>query len=193
MRAWLLALFLCLGATAAFAQSEPLQPGDTLQISVLQDPKLDRQVVVGPDGMIAFPLAGHIKAGGITTQDLENLLRARLRKNYTERLDVTVSLAAVNPTEASDSKPRVYISGEVLKPGPYPAKPAITIAQAIALAGGLSPFAASRRIQVHRNVDGNDNVLTFDYKAFQSGTQPADNFALRAGDIVIVPERGFLE
>jgi polysaccharide biosynthesis/export protein len=188
----LLALFLCVGVNAALAQSEPLQPGDTLQISVLQDPKLDRQVVVAPDGMIAFPLAGHIKAAGVTPQSLENLLRARLQKNYTDRLNVTVSLAAVNPTETADSRPRVYISGEILKPGPYPLKPPITIAQAIALAGGLSPFAAARRIQVHRNIDGADNVMTFDYKAFQSGA-PTENFALKPGDIIIVPERGLFE
>lgn len=191
-------LFVCAGTTlafttSAFAQSEPLQAGDTLQISVWQDPKLDRQVVVGPDGMISFPLAGHIKAEGITAQALENLLRARLQKNYTGKLDITVSLARANPVEESASRPRVYISGEVVKPGSYPLKPPITIAQAIALAGGLSPFAASRRIQVHRNVGGTDNVLVFDYKAFQSGSQPADNFALRSGDIIIVPERGLLE
>jgi polysaccharide export outer membrane protein len=189
----LLALFLCVGANSALAQSEPLQPGDTLQISVLQDPKLDRQVVIAPDGMIAFPLAGHIKAAGITPQSLENLLRGRLQKNYTDRLTVTVSLAAVNPTEAADSRPRVYISGEVLKPGPYPAKPPLTIAQAIALAGGLSPFAAARRIQVHRKIEGTDNVLVFDYKAFQSGTGASDNFALQSGDVIIVPERGLFE
>ena len=186
-------LLLCAATTGAFAQSEPLQPGDTIQISVWQDPKLDRQVVIAPDGMISFPLAGHLKAEGLTTQALENLLRARLRKNYSERLDITVSLAAVNPTDVIETKPRVYISGEVLKPGTYPLKPPITIAQAIALAGGLSPFAARSRIQVHRNVDGTDTVLVFDYKAFQSGTQPTDNFALRPGDIVIVPERGLLE
>jgi polysaccharide export outer membrane protein len=191
-------LFVCAGTTLALntrahAQSEPLQAGDTLQISVWQDPKLDRQIVIGPDGMISFPLAGHIKAEGITAQALENLLRARLQKNYTGKLDITVSLAKPNPVEESSSRPRVYISGEVLKPGSYPLKPPITIAQAIALAGGLSPFAAARRIQVHRNVNGADNVLVFDYKAFQSGAQPADNFALRSGDIIIVPERGLLE
>jgi len=192
-------LFVCAGTTLAstrlaLAQSEPLQPGDTLQISVWQDPKLDRQVVVGPDGMISFPLAGHIKAGGITPQALENLLRARLQKNYTGKLDITVSLAAVNPTEAADNRPRVYISGEVLKPGPYPAKPAIDAAQAIALAGGLSPFAASRRIQIHRKVQGTDTVLVFDYKAFQSGTGvPENNIRLQSGDVIIVPERGLLE
>jgi polysaccharide export outer membrane protein len=189
----ILVLLFCTCATNALAQAEPIQPGDTLQISVFQDPKLDRQVVVAPDGMIAFPLAGHIKAGGITPQSLENLLRSRLQKNYTGKLDITVSLAAVNPSEASDTKPRVYISGEVLKPGQYPAKPAINIAQAISLAGGLSPFAASRRIQIHRQVNGADTVLLFDYKAFQAGSNVADNIPLRSGDVVIVPERGLLE
>jgi len=193
MRALLVLCFLLCGfTTSVFAQAEPIQPGDTLQISVWQDPKLDRQVVVAPDGMIAFPLAGHIKAGGVTPQSLENLLRARLQKNYTEKLDVTVSLAAVNPSEQSETRPRVYITGEVLKPGPYPLKPAVDIAQAIALAGGLSPFASSRRIQIHRKVNGQESILLFDYKAFQEGA-PADNIALRSGDIVIVPERGLLE
>jgi polysaccharide biosynthesis/export protein len=188
-----LLLLVCASASSALAQSEPLQPGDALQISVWQDPKLDRQVVIGPDGMISFPLAGHIKAEGITAQQLEGLLRARLKKNYTERLDITVSLARANPNEESASRPRVYISGEVLKPGPYPLKPPITIAQAISLAGGLSPFAAAKRIQVHRTVNGADTVLTFDYKAFQTGTEPSQNFALQSGDVVIVPERGLLE
>lgn len=190
---FVLLLVVCASATNAFAQSDPLQPGDTLQISVWQDPKLDRQVVIAPDGMISFPLAGHIKAEGITPQALENLLRARLKKNYTERLDITVSLAQANPTETAAGRARVYISGEVLKPGPYPLKPPITIAQAISLAGGLSPFAAAKRIQVHRTVDGAATVLTFDYKAFQAGTEASQNFALQSGDVVIVPERGLFE
>jgi polysaccharide export outer membrane protein len=189
---FVMCLALCAFATSAHAQE--IQAGDTLQISVWQDPKLDRQVVVSPEGMIAFPLAGHIKAAGITPQALENLLRARLQKNYAGKLDITVSLAAVNPTEAADQRPRVYISGEVLKPGPYPAKPAIDAAQAIALAGGLSPFAASRRIQIHRKVNGADTVIVFDYKAFQSGTGlPENNIPLRSGDVIIVPERGLFE
>ena len=189
-----LCLVVCGFASRASAQVEPIQPGDALQISVFQDPKLDRQVVLGPDGMIAFPLAGHIKAAGITTQALENLLRSRLQKKYTDKLDITVALAAVNPTEASESRPRVYISGEVLKPGPYPLKPPIDIAQAIALAGGLSPFAARSRIQIHRKIDGTESILVFDYKAFQSGTgSPENNIVLRPGDVVIIPERGLLE
>lgn len=194
MRVVLALCFIVFGfVSAAFAQADPIQSGDTLQISVWQDPKLDRQVVVGPDGMISFPLAGHIKASGITTQALENLLRGRLQKNYTGKLDITVSLAAVNQDENSANKPRVYVSGEVLKPGPYSLKPPIDVAQAISLAGGLSPFAASRRIQIHRKVNGADTTMLFNYKAFQAGEPADDNITLRAGDVIIVPERGLLE
>ena len=100
-RALLALLFFCGFVTTAFAQLEPLRPGDKIQISVWQDPKLDRIVIVGPDGMISFPLAGHIKAGGMTPQALEDVLRGRLQKNYTGQLDVTVSLADVNKEEES--------------------------------------------------------------------------------------------
>src|ERR1022692_2317230 len=130
MRVLLAVLLFCGFMTSAFAQLEPLRPGDTLQISVWQDPKLDRKIVVRPDGMISFPLAGHIKAGGKTPQALEDVLRTRLQKNYSGQLDVTVSLADVNKDEEAETKPRVYITGEVLKPGPYPIKPAINVMQA---------------------------------------------------------------
>ena len=142
--------------------------------------------------MIAFPLAGHIKAAGITPQALENLLRARLQKNYTGKLDITVSLAAVNPTEAADTKPRVYISGEVLKPGPYPPNRHHYRAGDLACRG-VKSLCGSKRIQIHRQINGADTVIVFDYKAFQAGTNVTENFTLQSGDVVIVPERGLLE
>ena len=133
--------------TSASAQVEPLHVGDTLQISVWQDPKLDRRVVVGPDGMISFPLAGHIMAGGLAPQALENALRSRLQKNYTGHLDITVSLAAVNNEEQAETKPNVFVTGEVLRPGPYVIRRGANVMQALAQAGGLGPFAARKRIQ----------------------------------------------
>jgi len=192
-RALLALLFFCGLVTHAAAQREPLHPGDTLFISVWQDPKLDRRVVIGPDGMIAFPLAGHIKAGGKTPQALEEVLRIRLQKNYSGQLDVTVSLADVNKDEEAETKPRIYITGEVLKPGPYPIKPAINVMQAIALAGGLGPFAAKQRVQLHRKMNGADSIFIFDFNAYASGRDATDNINLQSGDIIIVPERGLLE
>ena len=56
---------------------KPSKPGDSLSITVLQDPKLDRNVVVDPSGEIAFPLAGHIRARGLTPLALENILKSK--------------------------------------------------------------------------------------------------------------------
>ena len=192
-RALLVLLIFCGFATSASAQLEPLRPGDRIQISVWQDPKLDRTVIVGPDGMISFPLAGHIKASGKTPQALEDVLRGRLQKNYSGQLDVTVSLADVNKDEEAESKPRVYITGEVLRPGPYVVKPPINVMQAIALAGGLGPFAAKQRIQLHRKINGVDSIFIFNFNAYVAATDTADNINLKSGDIIIVPERGLLE
>lgn len=195
MRVLLCLLFFCGFVTSAAAQVEPLRPGDTLQISVWQDPKLDRTLVVGPDGYISYPLAGHIRAGGITAQALEGIIRTRIQKNYTGPIDVTVSLAKPNETTEDLSLPRVYVTGEVQKPGPYVIKRVTNVVQAIALAGGLSPFAASRRIQVHRKFEGKDSIFIFNFKDFEAGTSTEENanLNLRSGDIVIVPERGLFE
>jgi polysaccharide export outer membrane protein len=192
-RILLAVLFFCGFATNAIAQLEPLRAGDKIQISVWQDPKLDRVVIIGPDGMISFPLAGHIKAGGKTPQALEDVLRTRLQKNYSGQLDVTVSLADVNKGDEAETKPRIYITGEVLRPGPYPIKPAINVMQAIALAGGLGPFAAKQRVQLHRKINGADSTFIFDFNAYASGRDATDNINLQSGDIIIVPERGLLE
>ena len=192
MRVLLVLLFFCGFLTNAVAQ-EPLHPGDSVSITVWQDPNLNRTVVVGPDGMIGFPLVGQIKAGGLTPQALENLLRNRLQKNYTGELDVSVALAAVNREAEDETRPRVYITGEVLRPGPYFTKPRINMMQAIALAGGLSPFAARQRIQLHRKINGADSIFVFNYNAYTSGSDTSENINLQSGDIVIVPERGLFE
>ena len=192
MRAILALLFVCSFFSTAFAQA-PLRAGDSLEISVWQDPKLDRRVVVGPDGMIGFPLVGQIRASGLTPHGLEDALKARLKKNYTGDLDVTVARSAINRETEDELKPKVYISGEVLRPGPYFVRPTINVMQAISLAGGLGPFAARQRIQLHRKINGVDSIFLFDFNSYSSGANTADNINLQAGDIIIVPERGLLE
>jgi polysaccharide export outer membrane protein len=176
--------------------STTLKPGDTLNISVLQDPKLDRSVVVDPNGQIAFPLAGHINANGLTPQKLERILKSRLERNYKDdSLDVTVALAnAAKPDiPEEDLKPKIFITGEVQRPGPYPIRQATSLVQAISIAGGLGPFAAKRRIQIHRGSGADETIYQFDYKAYEAGSNPGSNIPLQAGDVIIVPERGILE
>ena len=188
-------LFLCMAASTTQAQTT-LKPGDTLNISVLQDPKLDRSVVVDPNGQIAFPLAGHITADGLTPQKLEKILKARLQRNYKDgELEVTVGLAnAARPDVPEDDlKPKIFVTGEILRPGPYAVRQATTLVQAIALAGGLGPFAARSRIQVRRRNGSDETIFHFDYKAYESGADVQGNIPLQAGDVIIVPERGILE
>jgi polysaccharide biosynthesis/export protein len=189
----LLALLFAFGILTTGAVAQNLRPGDTIRISVFQDPKLDQTVVVGPDGTIGFPLAGHIKAGGLTPKAVEDELRSRLAKNYTGPLDITVTLAAVNRDTEDETKPKVYVTGEVQRPGPYTIRTRTSVIQAISLAGGLGPFAARQRIQIHRQVSGADSILLFNYHAYESGAEITNNIDLRSGDVVIVPERGLFE
>lgn len=189
----LLALVIFCGFVAT-AGAQALRAGDTLEISVWQDSKLDRRVVVGPTGMISFPLAGHLRASGLTPQALEDALRGRLQKNYTERLDITVALAAGREVKKDDEdKPRFFVTGEIKSPGGFVFRSRTTLMQAISLAGGLSPFAARSRIQVHRRINGVESVYMFDYRAYESGADLTGNINLKANDVVVVPERGLFD
>ena len=194
MRISVILVFLAILVAPASAQT--LKTGDSLSISVLQDPKLDRSVVVDPSGEIAFPLAGHIRARGLTPQALEKILVSKLKDNYKDdHLDVTVAVAS-SPKDIpeEDLKPKVFITGEVQRPGSYVVRQRTTLMQAIALAGGVGPFAAKRRIQVRRRLPGGDEtIFMFDYKAYEAGDGLEGNIALRTGDVIMVPERGLLE
>jgi len=197
MRVLLAFAFLCAFLTGAGAQA--LNPGDTIAISVSQDPKLDRQVVIGPTGMISFPLAGQIKAGGETPQAIEAILKDRLKDKYAAEPEITVTLVAIARPDRErermedDLKPRIFITGEVSRPGPYIMRTKTNVMQAIALSGGLGPFASKRRIQIRRQVNGTEDILYFDYKAFYSNPALTTNWPLRPGDVVIVPERNIFE
>ena len=188
---------------AGAAQAEDtyrLRPGDVLDVTVFQDPKLNRQIVVAPDGYVAFPLAGRFRAGGLTTSSVESALKAGLQKQFTADLDVTVSYVQSAPREprvakeAKEAEYTVYVTGEVGKPGAFvvPKRPP-TIMQALALAGGLGPFASERRIQVIRKAKGEDRVFTFNYRDYTRGRDMEGNITLRTGDVVVVPERGLFQ
>ena len=189
MRYILSALMVCWTFQAAVAASYHFRPGDTLQISVWQDSKLDRQVVVAPDGSIAMPLAGRIRAGGRSATQVEQTIKARLVEQYKGQIDVTVNLTQRN--DQYDTT--IYVMGEVNRPGEFTIKTRTTVLQALALGGGLSPFAADRRIQVHRKIKGHDVVYNFDLHKLEKGDNSTGNIDLRAGDVVIVPERGLFE
>lgn len=194
MRVLVFLLCLCLWIPGAKAQT--LKSGDSLSISVLQDPKLDRTVVVDPSGEIAFPLAGHFRARGLTPIAVENILKSKLKSNYKDdNLDVTVAVAnAPKDIPEEDLKPKIFITGEVVRPGSYVVRQPTTLMQAIALAGGIGPFAAKARIQVRRrSPSGDETIFMFNYRAYEAGADLEGNVTLRAGDVIMVPERGLFD
>ena len=191
MRILIFLILLCMGSPS-FAQA--IKVGDNLAISVMQDSKLDRTVVVDPSGQIAVPLAGHFRVSGLTPQAVENILKQKLKNNYKdESLDVTVSLLAVKDIPEEDLKPKVFITGEILRPGSYVVRQKTTLMQAISLAGGLGPFAAKRRIMVRRRSPAGEDIFMFDYRAYEAGQDLEGNINLRAGDVIMVPERQLFE
>jgi polysaccharide biosynthesis/export protein len=192
----ILIMLLCFGGFIAPAAAQTLKSGDSLSISVMQDPKLDRNVVVDPSGEIAFPLAGHIRARGLTPVALENIIKGKLKSNYKdENLDVTVAiLSSPKDIPEEDLKPKIFITGEVIRPGSYVVRQPTTLMQAIALAGGIGPFAAKSRIQVRRRGPGGDEtIFMFNYRAYEAGADLEGNVRLRAGDVIMVPERGLFD
>lgn len=195
MRILLTTLIFSLIATLSFAQGiYRLKKGDTIEVAVFQEPNLNRQLIVAPDGRISFPLVGRIRAAGLSIDAVENTLKDRLKKFYQNDLDLTVLL--VNASGGQDEEkfvPVVYVTGEVKNPGPFAIKTRTTILQAIALSGGLGPFAAKGRILVRRTSKGKDYVFPFDYRSVESGSEIVGNITLRHGDVVVVPERGLFE
>jgi polysaccharide biosynthesis/export protein len=179
---------------SALAQYQ-FQPGDMIQISVWQEPRLDRQIIVAPDGSLALPLVGRVQAGGRTAGQVEEAIRARLAPQYEDELDITVHLVAQPDVDIPELEvpPRIYVTGEVARPGEFPILTPTTVLQAIALSGGLSPFAAESRIQVHRKLNGRNAIHLFNYRDFTSGVNPTGNIALLPGDVVVVPERRLFE
>lgn len=201
----MLRLIACLFAVIwasglARADSYIVKPGDRLEVTVWQEPKLNRVVVVAPDGRISFPLVGRVKAGGTTLDAVEASLKGRLAKQYTSDIDVTVAIAEVKerpPAPPAPPKekilPGIFVTGEVAKPGRYEYRHSLNVLQALALAGGLGPFAAENRIKIRRKESGTENLYEFDYEAFTEGYDLSGNMMLQNGDVVIVPERGLFE
>lgn len=205
MRNFLIVIMALAMAPVAFAQgSYRIQPGDTLAISVIEDPNLNRSVLVRPDGGISLPIAGNIQAGGNSIGAVERLVTERLASGFSVRPTVSVALASVGPVAnavaqaqaqaAANTKVDVFFIGEVNGAGAQQVERNTTLLQAIAAAGGLTQFAADKRIQLRRtDRTGHETIFLFNYDAVQNGAQITNNLVVQAGDVIVVPERRLFE
>lgn len=202
MYRYLLACLISILCMAGSAQAQTgtdgdytLAAGDRIEINVLEDPSLNRQALIRPDGKISMPLAGTIEAAGRTPEEVQSLIRQRLAKDFIEPPSVTVSLLALGLEEEGSLLPSFYVLGEVARSGRYTfdeEKP-VTVLQALSLAGGLDVFAARKRIQVRRYGAEGDTLRLFNYDAVESGKELPPPFFIEDGDVIVVPERGIFE
>lgn len=153
-------------------------PDDVLQITVWKEPTLSGAVPVRPDGMISMALLGDVKAAGLTPMQLSANLTLQLKKYVQDPL-VTVVVTSVNSQ-------RIFLVGEVGHVGAIPLTPGMTPLQAIAAAGGLSPFAKSKHIYILRGPEGKQEKIPFNYKAALRG-ENQQNIILLPNDTVVVP------
>ena len=194
MKPIILALMALLVAPFALAQSYRIQPGDTIEINVLEDPTLNRSALVLPDGTISMPLAGTVRASGLTVPQLQDNLASRLESNFAARPNVFVSVASLAEEEDPPTI-NVYVVGEVTTPGVHEVNRGANMLQAIAVAGGPTRFAATKRIQIRRldRKSGVESIGTFNYKAVQNGASLSGLKPLHNGDVIVIPERRLFE
>lgn len=191
------------GADQAVAQDNyVIRSGDTLQIEVLEDPSLNRQTLVLPDGTISFPMAGTMSAKGRSVDQLRQNLSAALAPNFAAAPNVYVSVASLaqaQPRTGGSSSSRtmdVYAIGEFNTPGRMEVKPGTTLLQFLAEAGGLSKFAADKRIELHRTDSQTGKVTTylFNYRTPGGGASGINGGTrLAPGDVVKAPQRRLFE
>ncbi len=153
-------------------------PQDVLSIDVLQSKELSGNASVRPDGKITLPLVNDIQAAGLTPTELAAAIMKVLSK-YVNNPQVTVKVEQIN------SK-MVYILGEVYKPGGLPLLRKLTVLQALALAGGPTQFANSKKIYVLRMENDKQVRYAFNYKEAVKGKDLRQNIVLQPGDTIVV-------
>ncbi len=153
--------------------------GDVLDISVWKEDGLEQEVLVRPDGGIDFPLVGELQAGGKTTRALQAEIEKKIKRFITDPV-VTVSVKQIYGNT-------IYVLGKVARPGEFVAKHYLDITQALAMAGGLTPYADAGSIKVLRRSGVKQKVFKFDYSDIEDGENLQQNIILKNGDVVIVP------
>ena len=156
-----------------------INPGDLLEISVWNEPDLQHQALVRPDGAFSFPLSGDILAEGRTVEAIRQDLTSQLEA-YIPDLVVTVAVAEVRGN-------KIFVFGQVKTPGEFIVNPRVDVIQALSIAGGVTPFAQLNSIKILRRRNGEQTIFQFRYSDIVKGQNLEQNILLEVGDIVLVP------
>ncbi len=173
---------LCLlNARVVLAQDATytVKPGDILKVSVWKEPDLQGPILIRPDGGFSFPLVGEVDGRGKTVAELQVIVAQRLSKYISD------PVVSISVTEIHGNK--VYVIGQVAKPGEFIVNPSVDVNQALSMAGGMTPFASLSKIIILRHNGTARTALHFDYTDVAKGRKLTDDIQLQSGDVVVVP------
>jgi polysaccharide export outer membrane protein len=157
-----------------------IQVGDVISVRVWGQDNLSSQGRVRPDGKISLPYVPEVQAAGFTPAALSKMIQANLKDLLVNPV-VTVSLDTTRPLQ-------VAVLGEVTRPGSFVLEQNPGVLQAIAMAGGMTPFANRDAIMVIRTPanGGAPQRIRFSYEGLTQLKGRAASFRLQGGDVVIV-------
>jgi polysaccharide export outer membrane protein len=156
-----------------------LGPTDVISVVVWGEKDLSTEVVIRPDGKISLPLINDVEAAGLTTEQLRRRI-TELAKRFVELPVVTVVVKQVNNN-------RAFVTGQVMRPGPYVLSGPTTVLQIIALAGGFTEFADKNHVLITRLENGRQQAFEFNYNEVVKKRDLSQNLILKPGDTVVVP------
>ncbi len=189
-RGWALAVFATMGLGCAshtvsqLAKQRPeaeeyrIGREDVLEVVVFREPELSRVVPVRPDGRISLPLAGEVEAAGKTPAELQKGLTQALA-SYVHDPAVAVLVREINAA-------RVFVLGEVARPGGFPLRGPMSVMQAMAMAGGRTPFAGDEVVWLRQRSGGAEERVSLSFGELVKG-EAAGALWLRGGDVLYVP------
>ena len=157
--------------SASSAEGYVLGPNDRIRLKVYGESDITGEYEINNSGQVSIPLAGHIKAAGFTTRQLEKSIAAALAKGIVRDPRVSVEVAQYRP---------YYILGEVKKSGEYPYRNGLTVMDAVASAGGFTYRANENKVHLRRAGAGTEEILPLDAPV-----------PVYPGDNIRIPERYF--
>jgi polysaccharide export outer membrane protein len=167
-------------AVAAASDAYHVGPEDVLEISVWKENDLSKkEVLIRPDGGLSFPLIGEVQASGHSVAEIQKEITAKLQKFIPDPV-VSVALTKIQYQ-------RVYVIGKVTKPGEFSMTRPIDVLQALAMAAGMTPYAATNDVKIVRRQQGKLIALPFRYSDVERGERLEQNVLLQPGDVVVVP------
>jgi polysaccharide biosynthesis/export protein len=154
--------------------------GDTIKVTVWKQEEASTDTVIAPDGKISLPLIGEVSAAGLTVDEL----KTELNKKYADFINephVTVTVKEINSL-------KIYVIGEVTRPGELKLNSTTDVLQAISVAGGFTVYANKSNIKIIRKEGDKKIKINFNYNEVVKGKNLAQNIPLKPGDVIVVSE-----